>query len=172
MKRAVLLGVLMLSGCALSQGTVVEGTDSTLPQPFELEVRAVSTSRRVLYRLDAKAELEFGGGRNATFRETDPVGRMSDEDRLTLWRIIRQYKLLDAGGPLLAVADKTTYEVQIVAGGVKHKIKTADDKTPGVPELEQALYKIAGDMRYKRAFRPIEEKIQNSGGTVKKTYDR
>lgn len=143
-------------------------TAAGVPAPFTVELRSMGESRKVMYRLDEGGELSYGGGRDAVLGEPPVVGQLKPDQIAGLWKFIQDRKLMNASGAgLFTKAEKVKYNVKLRAGDQKNSFDAVDDKTPGVAELDQLLFKMAGDLRYNSVFKPIDEQIKKSGGAVK-----
>ncbi|QNN24490.1 hypothetical protein HED60_20180 [Planctomycetales bacterium ZRK34] len=166
-KRVWLVATVMLAGCAGSQPVSDEGP---YPTPLTIEYRSLSKDRRyVYYRLDADGMLNFGGGRDAGIREASPAGKLTDAQRAELWHIIQQHQLMSAtGSGAFSDYEKARYEVKLRAGTQQNAFNAVDDQVPGLKALDEALFNMQAAMRYDTVFQAIDEKINKSGGAVKK----
>lgn len=163
---SVLLGLAVLSmGC--QSAPVVEGDADTLPRPFEITLHGSGTDgRHVHYELSADGTLHFGGGRQATGRNSEPVGKLTDEQRMALWSIIRDERMLTAAGQGWgAKPQRIKHEVVLVAGSRRHRFTTIDDQTPGPKQLDEAMFKLQADVRYATLFNRIDHAIDAGVGT-------
>ena len=146
--RQVVVVALLLAGC--SRPHVVDGAPDRLPEPFILELRAISAGQRaVYYVLEADGTLRYGGGRFATTRQAvRDVGRLAAEERLRLWRTITAHHLLDARGQFLPSGGRDVYELKVRAGRRRNAFTAADDAVPGLAELERALFEMQAARRF------------------------
>lgn len=157
----------VLSGCASKQ--VSEGGPDALPLPFALEVRKVSADHRMTYYvLDADGTLHFGGGRQAGVRNAKRLGTISDAKRMQLWQLIRQHDLLNASGQMFSEATEATYEVKVEAGGHRNRLRSVDDRVPGLDRLEAALFEMQAELNYAGVFRPIEAEMKKKSNVTRK----
>lgn len=163
----LLVGVAGVVGCA-GGGTemnIIEG----VPAPFELTLQSSSVDgRHVYYEVGGDGAFGFGGGRDAVLRMAKDVGVLNGEQMRAVWGAIQEGGLLDAEGRAFAKRERVKYSVSIRAGDVRHRFDDVDDAAPGVESLEELLFGYQAAMRYGDVFKPIEEKIQRSGGVVEK----
>ena len=156
----------VLSGCASKP--VTEGGPDVLPLPFALEMRKVSADHRMTYYvLDADGMLHFGGGRHVGIRNAKQLGKISDAQRMQLWQLTRQHDLLNASGQMFSEATEATYEVKVEAGSHRNRLRSVDDRVPGLDRLEAALFEMQAELNYAGVFRPIEaemKKISDKAG--------
>ncbi len=170
MKRfAILLTLSLLTSCR-SGPPIVEGDADRLPQPLAIELRTVEPGKRAaMYRLEASGDLYFGGGREAKIRQAiEPAGRLNDEQRMQLWRIIQKHKLLEASGQFMPKPQRVEYEVTLQAGSKRNRFHTVDARVPGLDELEKKLYGLQAEKRYGGVINAVEEKIRKGGEDVKR----
>jgi hypothetical protein len=174
-RRSILIGAVWLAaGCASSpQPAAAPRSPAAVPVPFTLELQALGESRKVAYRLDANGDLAYSGGRDAVAGEPAYVGRLNDQQIADLWAIVRDRRLLDASGAgLFATGQKVKYQVKLRAAGRSHHFSAVDDQNPALAELDHALFQLASNFRYNSVFKPIDEQIRKSGGSVKQQHQK
>ena len=174
----VVATVCVAGGCASSSGKpaadstaalVADPTPVQFPQPFTLELLSTSRDgRHVYYELHEDGVLHFGGGRDAHARSPDAIGRLTNAQRNQLWQMIQQGNLMQAEGSLLARHQKVRYEAKLRAGSERNAFTAVDQQSPAIAALEQTLFQMHTDLRYRSVFSPIEDRIDRSGGAVEK----
>ena len=149
LRSQIALLVLLLAGCAGSK--VSEGSKDALPDPFTLELRAYARGQRsVYYVLERDGTLRYGGGRDANNRlAPHTAGVLSQEERLRLWRLIVNHRLLEARGRGLLPHGTTTYEVKLRAASRRNSFHSADQSVPGLDELDRMLFQLQAHKRYR-----------------------
>ena len=111
----------ILVGCKTTQPTPQEQA-AGLPAPFEIELRSVGKDGRVVYYvLEHDGKFNFGGGKIAIFRETEPLGTLTIDQRVELWRIIESQKLLEAKGEFMPRGEKINWDVKLIAGSKQRR---------------------------------------------------
>ncbi|MBI1370851.1 MAG: hypothetical protein GC162_19635 [Planctomycetes bacterium] len=163
----IALIVILAAGCATRQA-LRDG--DPFPMPLTIELRTITADHRYAYYiLDESGTLHFAGGRDAGVKNAAPAGTLTDEQKAQLWRLIDTGKLLDAkGSGPFEEGQNVRYELSITTGSHHASYRAIDDTVPGLADLDAALFKMQGDLRYKTLFKPIDETIRKSGGAVKK----
>lgn len=148
MKRCIVL-MILLGGCAGSN--MVDRGEGGLPQPFTLELRALSAeSRAVYYVLESDGMLRYGAGSDARHRIASiEAGLLSDAEREKLWQIVERYRLLESEGRFFPESENVKYEVKLRAGPRKNSFDCADEDVAGLAELERALFALQRQKRFK-----------------------
>ncbi|MAE61814.1 MAG: hypothetical protein CMJ49_10725 [Planctomycetaceae bacterium] len=143
------IGLMLMTWCGCSGPGRVDVDGGSLPSRFEIELRALQADQRqVYYVLESDGMLSYGGGREAGMRAAEPVGHLTDEQRLELWQIIVDYKLLEAEGSFMAASARAQYDVRLRAGSHRHHFNTVDDRVPGLAELDMAMFAMQAKMRF------------------------
>ncbi len=108
-----------------------------------------TTQKFTYFELNHHGELRYGGGRNAMWRESQPVMTLTREQLTQVWDVVERHKLVEAPSTLLPDAKTVQYELTLNTGGILGRtINCADDTVPGVKELHDLLFKMQGDVRY------------------------
>ena len=139
-----------------------------LPEPFEVaqDMHDEPSSRVARYVVDGEGMLNYGGGHHALVRDPKPIGRLTDAERLELWRIIHRHGLMAASGAMFKSADQTLYRAKLTAAGQSHRFRAVDDEVAGLSALNDALYRMYSERRYEDVIRPIESEIERHEGNV------
>src|SRR5687768_11082015 len=144
----IAVNILLAVGCVASNA--VETSADQLPDPFTLEFRAFASGQRaVYYVLERDGRLRFGGGRHANTRQPlHDAGVLTPEQRLRVWRIIVEHKLLEARGQVFPKRQNVEYEFKVRAGSRSNELRAADDTVAGLDALDAALFEIQSKNRY------------------------
>ena len=157
--RTLALATLLLASAGCAGPGPIQLDANQLPGRFEIELRAIQTDQRqVYYVLDAGGTLSFGGGRDAGMHHAQPVGLITDDQRLDLWRIIVSHNLFDAQGSFFAKHERAGYDVRLRADSIQHHFNTVDDLVPGLDQLDHAMFEMQADMRYRDVSRDLQFK--------------
>ncbi|MCX5659319.1 MAG: hypothetical protein NTW19_06295 [Planctomycetota bacterium] len=143
---AVALAALATPGCA----SIPSEPGSPAPPRLSLSFRAARTDGKLTYFEIAKdGQLSFAGGRDAMHGSAQPVVILAPEQRQAVWDIITRNRLLDAKGTFLAKATTVTYDLTIDPGSGRHTLRSIDEETPGLAELQKTLFEYQAKVRYK-----------------------
>ncbi|MHB1157640.1 MAG: hypothetical protein ACYC26_12500 [Phycisphaerales bacterium] len=161
---------ILLLACVLTFSACADGTrdlsPDTLPDPFDLTFAMRSTDGRAThYRITPDAGFHFSGGVGAYAGAATPIGKLTDAQRLQVWRWLVDHNLLRAAGPMFARPQVVQYDLQLHAGS-HHNRLTVVDPAPGSPDsaslaqLNAILFGFQADIRYGQVIRPIEVELE------------
>jgi hypothetical protein len=155
------LAVGLINGCS---GTA-HRDPTRLPEPFELEVAAQTTSgRHTAFVLEPDGRLFFAGGTDAVIKSFREAGSLSEDQRLKLWTIILAHDLLDADGSWFPPKfNEARYRLVVRAGRFTNRLTTGDDQSPGVVEVHGKLDQWHRQRRVEQIMAPIRSEMQRRG---------
>jgi hypothetical protein len=152
----VTVALFCLGGCQ----AVRRGDATTLPEPFAIELYKRTADRRYTYYEVEEDSLRFGGGRSARQRAARRVDELTHAELMELWTLVRDHDLLEQSGPLFGEGERRTYEVKLRAGGDHASYRAIDEEVPGLAELEERLFEMQAERRYRDVYAPIDEEVR------------
>ncbi|MHC4994775.1 MAG: hypothetical protein ACYTGQ_06925 [Planctomycetota bacterium] len=140
-----------------------------MPTPFELTLQSTTVDgRHVYYEVDGDGAFRFGGGRDGVMRIANDVGVLSEQQMAAVWSLVQDGGLLSGANRGFVEPERVKYSMTVRAGKARHSFRNIDAGVPGVAPLDELLFGYQAQMRYGEVFKPIDDKIEKSGGVVEK----
>ena len=152
-RRAIILTLMLtmqLGGCTSQPVT----RNTPMPKTLLIEIRMDSEDQKHTYlHVDRNDMLHFAGGTMAAAGMTEPMLKITREQRRKLWQIIRDHDLFQTHSNQATGDVLTTWNIMLQADRSRHRFRwvtTTEHQAvhQGVQQLQTTLFQIYKDHRY------------------------